>query len=243
MNAKIPILTYHGVVENPQNKYNIPADKFKAQMSWLHASNYMTFAFGKPEEFPDSTARPLCVLTFDDGHKSNFDIVMPILEEHGYKAIFFINAGFIGKRGGFIDWDDALEMQKRGHSIQSHGCSHRFLNRLSAKDAAYEFQESRTLIHKNIHTLPLYFSCPGGRYNEQAIKIAKETGYRRMFTSSPRYYEPQKDKESFLLGRFLITGDMTLTQFKKIMDGNRLYVTKLKAEYYLKKCVRKFWNG
>jgi peptidoglycan/xylan/chitin deacetylase (PgdA/CDA1 family) len=39
-----------------------------------------------------------CLITFDDGYRSNLDVALPILSELGLKAVFFIATSFVSER-------------------------------------------------------------------------------------------------------------------------------------------------
>src|SRR5207249_465536 len=44
-----------------------------------------------------------CVLTFDDGHESNCSLALPLLHEAGFRATFFVTAGWIGQ-APYMSW-------------------------------------------------------------------------------------------------------------------------------------------
>lgn len=71
--------------------------------------------------------QPGVLLTFDDGHASNYHYAYPLLREYGIKAIFFVTSDFISSRPGFLTWDMICELSKEGMVIGSHGKTHLFL--------------------------------------------------------------------------------------------------------------------
>jgi peptidoglycan/xylan/chitin deacetylase (PgdA/CDA1 family) len=231
---KIPILAYHGIGDESRNAYNISVDEFTKQMRWLYELQYKTLTLNELEEFHPDTSKLFFILTFDDGYKSNFNIVLPILKEFGFKAIFFISTGLIERNKTFMNWQQVRELHNNGHSIQSHSHSHRFLNHLAEKEVIFELKQSSNLIKENTRMAPTAFSCPGGRYNKRVIEIAKETGYKKMFTSKPYHFMPERNIKSFSLGRFMITKGITINNFKRILEGHRLYLSTLRFKYHLK---------
>jgi len=231
---KIPILAYHGIGDKPGNKYNISVDEFTKQMRWLYALQYNTLTLNELEEFQPNTSKLFFILTFDDGYKSNFGIVPPILKEFGFKAIFFISTGLIEENKTFMNWQQVSELHNNGQNIQSHGHSHKFLNHLAKKEVIFELRQSGNLIKESTHIAPTAFSCPGGRYNKRVIEIAKEIGYKKMFTSKPYHFIPERNMKDFALGRFMITQEITMDDFKRILEGHRLYLSTLRVKYYLK---------
>ena len=61
-------------------------------------------------------------LTFDDGGASSCRIA-DILECYGLRGYFFIPTDYIG-RSSFISVRQIVDLQRRGHIIGSHSCSH-----------------------------------------------------------------------------------------------------------------------
>ncbi len=61
------------------------------------------FEFAHPDELPARLAgrggRPFCVLTFDDGHRSNATVVAPELRRLGIPACFLLVTDFVGTTG------------------------------------------------------------------------------------------------------------------------------------------------
>src|SRR5690606_3850876 len=70
----------------------------------------------------DGERRPVLV-TFDDGHASNYEVAFPALAGHGMRADFFVNPANVGSPG-FATWAQLREMSDAGMSIQSHGYDH-----------------------------------------------------------------------------------------------------------------------
>ena len=62
-------------------------------------------------------------LTFDDGLKSHYDLAAPELEKRGWRGLFCVIAGDVGKPGK-MTWDDLRDLQRRGHEIANHTLSH-----------------------------------------------------------------------------------------------------------------------
>ena len=95
----------------------------------------------------------LITLTFDDGLRCQFEKAVPILDEHGIRATFFLTANcdsthepWDGHTGDWwkIDWrDDDITSLRRlvsdGHEIGSHSLTHRDRNmRENPRAEAYE---------------------------------------------------------------------------------------------------------
>jgi len=89
------------------------------------------------------------MITADDGYKSNYDILYPLLKKYNLKSVFFTNTKYIGlspDNRPHYNWDQAREMQNSGLvEIQSHGYDHIDYTTLPVKDAVNLINESETL--------------------------------------------------------------------------------------------------
>jgi peptidoglycan/xylan/chitin deacetylase (PgdA/CDA1 family) len=124
------------------------------------------------------------LLTFDDGDRSDYDVVLPILVEKGWRALFFVTPGFVG-RPGQTGWAQWREMLAQGMALGAHGLSHRFLTAMTRETARRELVESRKRIEAETGFEVRSFSFPGGRFNRQVLEEAAEAGYEKVFTSIP----------------------------------------------------------
>lgn len=101
----VVILIYHRVTTLPSDPQQLavsPAN-FRAQM-WYLKQNLPILRF---EEDWSSIRRPAVVITFDDGYADNALEALPILEDIGVPATFFVSTGNIDTRKEF--WWDELE--------------------------------------------------------------------------------------------------------------------------------------
>src|ERR671925_672254 len=91
----IPILMYHEVSPSPRpafRRYTVTPGQFARQMRWLAALGYgpvdmdtLLRARSGKGSFP---RRPV-VISFDDGFQGSVDHSRPVLEAHGFTAVFF----------------------------------------------------------------------------------------------------------------------------------------------------------
>jgi peptidoglycan/xylan/chitin deacetylase (PgdA/CDA1 family) len=60
--------------------------------------------------------RPSVVFTFDDGYRSFYEEIYPVLQETETPVFMFISTGFIGKRGHF--WADELQVASEKSNVR-----------------------------------------------------------------------------------------------------------------------------
>lgn len=64
--------------------------------------------------------KPIAVVTFDDGYLDNYTSALPILEEYGVPATFYIPIGRLGTSSGFW-WDQLAEVFLKTEALPDKG--------------------------------------------------------------------------------------------------------------------------
>ena len=164
-------------------------------------------------------------LTFDDGDLSDYDMVLPALDERQWKAAFFLTTERMGGAGS-VDWGQAKELAEAGMLLGSHGHTHRFLPSLGPEELRRELSESRDLIEKNTGAEVLTLSFPGGRFDRRVLRAAFDCGYRAAFTSAP--VRPSLREGVRVLGRVAVRrgddlGDLLSQPEKRLRALRRSY--------------------
>jgi peptidoglycan/xylan/chitin deacetylase (PgdA/CDA1 family) len=105
IDSPIVILVYHRVAELPSDPemLAVAPENFRRHMQFLHQK----FRILRFEEEWSDLKEPAVVITFDDGYADNCLEALPILEETGVPATFFVSTGRIGTDKEF--WWHRLE--------------------------------------------------------------------------------------------------------------------------------------
>lgn len=189
--ARTLVLTYHAVhatldawkkQEAADRWYAVTADQFHKQMEHVSRAGYATSLLG--EFLGQKTPRKSVVLTFDDGHESNYLVVLPILQRFGLRAEFFVTVSHIGQPG-FMTWQQLRRLQEAGMSVQSHGLHHRPLTDLPAGMLANELRTAKHSLEHNLGTTVKYLAIPGGFANQRVYREALNAGYEAVCNSEP----------------------------------------------------------
>lgn len=74
----------------------------------------------------------LVVLTFDDGNKSDYTYVAPLLKHYGFGATFFITEGlgFLNNKDHYVTWEEVRALHEEGFEIGNHTQHHNNINTL-----------------------------------------------------------------------------------------------------------------
>ena len=170
-------------------------------------------------------------ITFDDGHRSNYELALPMLEEHGLKATFFITAGWTEQKAGYMTWREVYALHQAGHLIGAHGWTHRLLTHCRATELDEELRRSRLSLEDRLGVAVTTMSLPGGRSNSGVLRACEEYGYTQVFTSEPK---AERDAHSTTLGRLNLHGSRTTEWVERVMDPKSGLLRALRLQYRIK---------
>ncbi|WP_353063651.1 polysaccharide deacetylase family protein [Tunturibacter psychrotolerans] len=170
-------------------------------------------------------------ITFDDGHISNFERALPILQSREIKAWFFITVGWTGQKPGYMGWAELRALQEAGQQIGAHGWSHTLLTHCDQSQLQKELLEARLTLEDKLGTSITAMSLPGGRSNQRILAACRESGYTQVFTSVPKG-EPQPAGPT--VGRLNVRGDMTIEWISKLLQPESGILSGLQRQHQIK---------
>jgi peptidoglycan/xylan/chitin deacetylase (PgdA/CDA1 family) len=164
MTPSVAVLAYHKVgLDAWETWFSMPEETFVAQLERLRSSGFRPIdrsAFLRGLDDPGSLPPRAALITFDDAYRSVLDTALPLLERFGFPAVVFVPTAFIGgandwedgsqPRERICDWDELLELERRGVAVESHGVTHRSLERLGARSLEHELRGSRAALEERL---------------------------------------------------------------------------------------------
>lgn len=171
--ARVLNLTFHGVGEPP------PENEYKKSDIWLSVETFESVLDVIKE-------RKEIVITFDDGNKSDLEIVLPILIKRGIKAAFFICPGNFD-RPDYLTGRNVRSLSQAGMIIGSHGVHHYNWRRLKDEELFEELSVSKKLLEQKTGREVSYAACPKGSYDRRVLCFLRRAGYERVYTSDTGY--------------------------------------------------------
>lgn len=203
--------------------YVLKLERFREQLEYLHTEGFSTFLI---EELLDMKAWPekSVILTFDDGHESNFTLALPMLQQFGFKAVFFITTDWIDTPH-YMTTEQIKSLHNAGMGIGSHGLSHKFLDDMNDNEIMRELHDSMEKLAQVTGGNILSFSAPGGRSRHSVAAIAEGIGYRFLYTSQPGILNPESSLLS--IPRIAVRTDTDIKTFKRMVCGDVDYMVKL----------------
>ncbi len=237
------ILAYHEILKDSsllsgfQSKsadtYKVSLEAFREQLDAI--TNLTNSA---PVILNPSTAEGWA-LTFDDGGISNYDVILPELEDRGWKAHFFIVTSCIGSPG-FMSADQTRELHRLGHSVGSHSVTHPAgMRKMPAKKILKEWQDSKNRLEDILGESVTSAAVPFGSVDSASLNTLASTGYRTIFTSDPVSY-PKNIKDATVWGRYTVTSKTSARKVAKRAAGKPGTFAGERLYFHLKQTVRSF---
>lgn len=206
------VLAYHEVMPESKYAYCVTSEAFAEQLRLLKLL--------KTNKSFDAR------ITFDDGEQSQFHNAQPLLADYGMKATYFVTPGLIGTAAKFLSWDELKALQAAGHSVQSHGWSHKFLTFCSEAELAHELRASKQSLEENLGSAVEEISVPGGRWNRRVLQACAAAGYRRVYVSDP-WVETEIGGMK-IVGRFMVRRTTMIAELEKIVAKDPATLRKLR---------------
>lgn len=121
LGQQVPVFMFHSVQRAG----------FQAQLRYLRENGYRTLDLETFLAFLQGKHRltaPSVLLTFDDGHKSWYEVAYPLLKAHGFQAVGFVVPTYIREQSSathWLSWPELLEMEDSGvMRFESHSAHH-----------------------------------------------------------------------------------------------------------------------
>ncbi|HCY18561.1 MAG: hypothetical protein A2X87_00700 [Deltaproteobacteria bacterium GWC2_42_51] len=148
-----------------------------------------------------------------------------ILPSH-HEGKEFIAAGRVDKV--VVNWDMVKEMKESGLiEFYSHTMSHRRCAELPPEELSKELGDSKNIIEEKLDKTCSYLCWPKGSYNEDAIRIAREIGYKALFTTKRGVVKKESDMSC--IQRIAVKDNL-----RWFMNRVRIYTTPVLSHIYLK---------
>jgi peptidoglycan/xylan/chitin deacetylase (PgdA/CDA1 family) len=194
-------LTYHEVDASPSPYiYSVSEDQFAGHARALASEG--------------------AVFTFDDGLRSHLHRAAPILEENRARGLFFVTAGWTENRPEYMNWQELRELSARGHEVQAHGWSHKFLTHCPEAQLKEELERPKKALEDGIGCAVDAISAPGGRWNRSVVRACAAAGYKRLYTSVPWHPHVHEDAIQ-VIGRIMVRRTMDLAALRRLLHMSR----------------------
>lgn len=222
----VPILVYHNVrprseaSANVDEAYDVTPEEFEAHLLYLRDNGYVAVTQRDLAAMLDGTLpvpeKPV-LLGFDDGRATQMTYAVPLLEEYGFPATFYVFTNAIG-REGYVTWDDLARLEAVGHEVASHTVFHPFLTKITdAAELEREIAGSKRALDARLQRPAVSIAYPFGLSDETAVAAVRAAGYAT--ARGLRHAMVQTDAGRYDLGGYIVTGPTP--QFLSVLGGTK----------------------
>jgi peptidoglycan/xylan/chitin deacetylase (PgdA/CDA1 family) len=231
-------VTFHNVVDNRADldPDAVATDRLVAFFEFLRGNGWTAISLDDVERAARMN-KPLperaVLLTVDDGYRSSYTRVFPLLLAYRVPAVMAVVGAFETEapQGRFISWDEAREMQRSGlvefasHTYDLHGgmIANPQGNKLPAAAyrkygpiAGYESEQSCrlrvredlvksiALMNRELGRTPRALVWPYGEYTTATVDVAPQVGFTFALTLDS---EPADASKPMAIPRYLLSGN------------------------------------
>lgn len=227
MSIRVPILLYH-YIEYVQDKkdtirisLNITPFIFESQLKTLVDNGYTFITAYQLADMLDGLIpvpqKPV-LLTFDDGYRDFYTDAFPLLKKYNAKATAYIVPGFLNMPN-YMYTSQLKEIVQNGLvEIGAHTVHHAYLKGIRLQDVISEVVKSKTMLENMFHVYVVSFAYPYGAFDQQAIDVVRNAGFRTAVSTVPGIIQSQTNR--FYLFRIRPGGrtGMTLLNWLNTID-------------------------
>jgi len=217
----VPILLYHQISgETSTNRYQVSSPDFQSQMEALQDMGFQTISLSQfLDALLNGTSLPenAIIITFDDGHMSVYENAFPTMDELGFSGILYIVANRINDIPDFMNVSILQEMIRAGWEVGSHSYTHADLTDNHSL-AFQEIARSKTDLENALQVEIQSFAYPFGAFDTYTGQKVQQYGYQAGMGLGT--FQNHTINTLFYLSRIEIYGDMSLEDFKQILDDD-----------------------
>ncbi len=230
LQGPIPILLYHRFGPEATDSMTIRTAVFESHLKFIDENGYKVMSLRQLVDRRVNGELPLAprpvVITVDDGHKSVYTDMLPLIKKYRVPVTLFLYPSAISNAVYAMTWDQLREMRETGlFDFQSHTYWHPNFkkDRERLRPAEYEqsvemqLKKSKMRLEKEFKMKVEMLAWPFGIWDEWLIGKAGEAGYRATFTME-RHHATASDS-MMALPRYLITNGDRGKAFERILGG------------------------
>lgn len=214
--TSIPILVYHRFGPTVADSMTTTTPVFEAQLQFIHDHGYTVIPLEAAVawlrgEGPPPPPRSL-VITADDGHRSVYEVMAPLIRKYQFPVTLFIYPSAISNASYAMTWEQLRELQSSSlFTVQSHTYWHPNFKIEKRKQVAADYdkfvstqlQKSKSTLEKKLGIEVKFLAWPFGIYDDDLLIRAKDAGYAAAFSIDR--HNANSSSTLMALPRFLMT--------------------------------------
>jgi peptidoglycan/xylan/chitin deacetylase (PgdA/CDA1 family) len=218
----IPVLVYHRFGPVVADSMTVITARFESQLKDFRDRGYTVIPLRQlvdhyRKKGASIPSRSL-VITVDDGHRSVYTAMFPLIRKYRVPVTLFLYPSAISNAAYAMTWDQLREIQATGLvDFQSHTYWHPNFKKEKRKlePAQYErfvekqLRKSKERLEKQLNVTVDMLAWPFGIYDDELLHKAVEAGYVAGFTIERR--DTRVSDRMMALPRYLVVDSLEMT--------------------------------
>ncbi|HXX82047.1 MAG TPA: polysaccharide deacetylase family protein [Thermodesulfovibrionales bacterium] len=228
--VQVPILLYHRFAPVVADGMTVTTAVFESHLTYLRDNGYTVLPLRQLVDYylrkgPPPPSRSV-VIVADDGHKSVYTDMYPLVRKYHIPVTLFIYPSAISNASYAMTWDQLRELKKSGlFDFQSHTYWHPNFRKDRKKFSPSEYErsvemqlrKSKEKLEKELGGKVDMLAWPFGLYDEELMGKASACGYVAAFTIE-RHHTSASDNPMSLPRYLMINADKGRA-FEAILQG------------------------
>jgi len=228
----VPILLYHRLGPVSPDEMTVTTAVFEVQLKLIQERGYKVIPLAYLMAALGDSAVPMperaVVLTSDDGHRTVYSDMFPLIQRYKIPITLFIYPSAISNADYAMTWAQLAEMKASGLvDIQSHTFWHPNFNveKKRLPPAAYEkftqdqLLKSKAVLEQRLGGKVDLLAWPFGIHDDQLAQWAQAAGYVAAFTIERR--PVTRSDKIMALPRFIVTNLDRGERFVSLLGASR----------------------
>ncbi len=228
--VRVPILVYHRFDPAAAGSTTITPTNFESHLNYLTENGYHVIRLRELVDYlrghAPAPAPHSIVITADDGHRSVYTEMFPLVKKFKIPVTLFIYPSAISHASYALTWDELRELKATGlFDVQSHTYWHpnfklerrRVGPRKYEEFVTFQLTQSKATLERMLRCRVDLLAWPFGIYDDQLMQIAAHAGYIAGFTIERRAVQPSDS--IMALPRFLIEDSMDMRAFERMLQA------------------------
>ncbi len=227
---KIPILCYHRFSDKVNDSMTIKTSAFFEQLRWLKTNGYtviplesaIRYLRGEVSKLPD---KPV-VITVDDGHKSVYFEMAPLVKKYRIPITLFIYPSAISNTTYTMTWEQLRELEGTTFfRVESHTYWHPNFKKEKKKLSSDEYLKfvdkqlrgAKQKLEEEMGHEVSYLAWAFGIYDDELESEAKKIGYMAALTIERRH--ASQSDPIMALPRYMVVNKSGIIAFERMLKG------------------------
>lgn len=229
--VQVPILLYHRFGPVVADGMTVTTPVFESHLKYLKGNGYTVIPLRQLVDYffrkgPPPPRRSV-VIVADDGHKTVYSDMFPLVRRYRIPVTLFIYPSAISNASYAMTWDQLRELKKTGlFDIQSHTYWHpnfkkdrkRMTTSDYEKSVDMQLRKSKERLERELSVKVDMLAWPFGIYDDELMSKARTYGYIAAFTIERHHANAQDN--SMALPRYIVVDADRGKLFESLLRGD-----------------------